>query len=65
MIYLTPAEQRILVLLSEGLTIEQVAAKFGHKSKNTMKKHVRVIRDKLEAENITNAVAKAIRQNLI
>jgi PAS domain S-box-containing protein len=61
---LTPREGEVLRLVADGLTNVDIAARL-HISAETVQTHVRRAMSKLEAESRTQAVAKALRQELI
>jgi DNA-binding CsgD family transcriptional regulator len=61
---LTPHETRVLKLLVEGHNYKTAAAELGV-SVNTVSFHVRRIYEKLEVHSKSEAVAKALRHNLI
>ncbi|MHC4229152.1 MAG: response regulator transcription factor [Planctomycetota bacterium] len=61
---LSEEEVRILRIMAKGATNKEIADEFFW-SEVTVKKKVQVILLKLDAENRTQAVAKAIRQGLI
>lgn len=61
---LSPREQEVLVLLSEGLSNSEVAARLGI-SRHTAKFHVNAILDKLGATTRTEAVVLAARTGLL
>ena len=61
---LTPHEIRILKLLVDGHNYKTAAAELGV-SVNTVSFHVRHIYDKLQVHSKSEAVAKALRRNLI
>jgi len=61
---LTAQEKRVLILLSSGLSNQQIAKKLGI-SINTTKVHVCSILQKMSVEDRTQAAVKAIRENLI
>jgi two-component system, NarL family, nitrate/nitrite response regulator NarL len=62
--HLSPREQEVLVLLSEGLSNREVAARLGI-SRHTAKFHVNAILDKLGATTRTEAVVLAARSGLL
>jgi DNA-binding NarL/FixJ family response regulator len=61
---LSPREQEVLELLSEGLSNRDVAARLGI-SRHTAKFHVNAILDKLGATTRTEAVVLAARSGLL
>lgn len=61
---LTQQEKRVLILLSSGLSNQQIAKKLDL-SVNTIKVHVCSILQKMNVEDRTQAAIKAIRENLI
>jgi len=61
---LTPHQTRVLKLLVEGHNYKTAAAELGV-SVNTVSFHVRRIYEKLEVHSKSEAVAKALRQNLV
>ena len=61
---LTPREQEVLALLSEGLSNRDVASRLGI-SHHTAKFHVNAILDKLGATTRTEAVVLAARSGLL
>jgi DNA-binding NarL/FixJ family response regulator len=61
---LTPHELRLLKLLSEGHSYKTAAHKLGV-TINTISFHVRNIYDKLQVHSKSEAVARAMRENLI
>ena len=61
---LTPRELEVLALLSEGLTNPEIAERLVV-SRSTVKHHVRAILSKLGASSRTEAVALAIKHNLV
>jgi DNA-binding NarL/FixJ family response regulator len=61
---LTPHETRILKLMIAGKSYKAMAATLGV-SLNTVSFHVRHIYDKLDAHSKAEAVAKALRNNLV
>jgi DNA-binding CsgD family transcriptional regulator len=61
---LTPTEQQVLQLLSNGYTTQE-AADLLNKSQETVKSQVRILRAKLKADNVTHAVAIGIREGVI
>jgi two-component system, NarL family, response regulator YdfI len=61
---LTPREQEVLALLSQGLSNRAIAAHL-HLSEHTIKFHMSAIFEKLNASSRTEAVAIGIRQGLI
>lgn len=61
---LSPREQEVLVLLSEGLSNAEVAERLGI-SRHTAKFHVNAILDKLGATTRTEAVVLAARTGLL
>ena len=61
---LSPREQEVLSLLSEGLSNRDVATRLGI-SRHTAKFHVNAILDKLGATTRTEAVVLAARSGLL
>jgi len=61
---LTPREETILRLLTEGLTNAGIAARL-HLSEGTVKNHVSEILSKLQANDRTHAVVLAIKRGLL
>jgi NarL family two-component system response regulator LiaR len=61
---LTPRESEVLALLSEGMTNPEIAEQLVV-SRSTIKHHVRAILSKLGASSRTEAVALAIKHNLV
>lgn len=61
---LTQQEKRVLILISSGLSNQQIAKKLDL-SVNTVKVHVCSILQKMNVEDRTKAAIKAIRENLI
>jgi two-component system, NarL family, response regulator YdfI len=61
---LTPREQEVLALLSQGFSNKAIAAQL-HLSEHTIKFHIGAIFEKLNASSRTEAVAIGIRQGLI
>ncbi len=61
---LTPREEMILRLLTEGLTNAGIAARL-HLSEGTVKNHVSEILSKLHANDRTHAVVLAIKRGLL
>jgi DNA-binding NarL/FixJ family response regulator len=61
---LTPREETILQLLTEGLTNAGIAARL-HLSEGTVKNYVSEILSKLHANDRTHAVVLAIKHGLI
>ena len=61
---LTPREETILKLLTEGLTNAGIAARL-HLSEGTVKNYVSEILSKLQANDRTHAVVLAIRRGLL
>ena len=61
---LTPHETRVLKLLVEGRNYKMAAAELGV-SVNTVSFHVRHIYEKLQVHSKSEAVAKALRNNLV
>lgn len=61
---LTSRELQCLGLLSQGLNVQKIADKL-HLSYETVNTHSKSIRQKLDSDNITEAVAKAFRLNLL
>ena len=61
---LSPREEAILELLTEGLTNAGIAARL-HLSEGTVKNYVSEILSKLQANDRTHAVVLAIRRGLL
>lgn len=61
---LSPREQEVLQLMSEGYSNVMIASKL-HLSENTIKTYVETLLTRLNARNRAEAVAAAARQNLI
>lgn len=61
---LTPAEMRVLKLLTDGLSNAQIAQELVI-SKSTVKKHVSKILSKLDVTNRAEAAVIAVRHNLV
>jgi DNA-binding NarL/FixJ family response regulator len=61
---LTPREHEVLVLLAEGLSNKQIAAKLSI-SEHTAKFHVNSILQKMDAQKRVEAVVRAARRGLI
>jgi RNA polymerase sigma factor (sigma-70 family) len=61
---LTARERQVLALVADGRTNERVADELGI-SAETVQSHVRNAMSKLEADTRTQAVANALRQQLI
>jgi DNA-binding CsgD family transcriptional regulator len=61
---LSPREQEVLQLVSEGYSTSMIAGHL-HVSENTVKTHVESLLTRLNARNRAEAVAAASRQNLI
>jgi len=61
---LSPREQEVLQLVSEGYSNSMIAGRL-HLSENTIKSHVESLLTRLNARNRAEAVAAASRQNLI
>jgi DNA-binding NarL/FixJ family response regulator len=61
---LSPREQEVLQLVSEGYSNSMIAGRL-HLSENTIKTHVESLLSRLNARNRAEAVAAASRQNLI
>jgi DNA-binding NarL/FixJ family response regulator len=59
-------EKQLLVIqsLSDGLSVEEIAAEH-HRSVQTIRKHVEMARERLEARNFAHLVALTFRQGLI
>lgn len=62
--HLKEREEEVLALMIDGLTNEQIAQKLGL-SRSTIKFHVSAILSKLNVESRTEAVALAVRENLL
>jgi len=63
-IRLTGREREVLILLAQGLQLDEIAARLGSGSE-TVRTHVRKAGERLGAANRTHAVAIAIRRKLI
>ena len=63
-IRLTGREREVLILLAQGLQLDEIAARLGIGSE-TVRTHVRKAGERLGAANRTHAVAIAIRRKLI
>ncbi|MFP4321688.1 MAG: response regulator [Anaerolineales bacterium] len=63
-IHLSPRESEILALLAEGLTNQQIATHLNI-SRSTVKFHVGVLLSKLDVASRTEAVAFALKNNLL
>ncbi len=63
-IHLTGRERDVLVLLAQGLQLDEIASRLGIGSE-TVRTHVRKASERLGAANRTHAVAIAIRRKLI
>jgi DNA-binding CsgD family transcriptional regulator len=61
---LSPREQEVLQLMSEGYSNSMIASRL-HLSENTIKTYVETLLTRLKARNRAEAVASAARQNLI
>jgi len=61
---LTPREHEVLILLAEGLSNKQIAAKLTI-SEHTAKFHVNSILQKMDAQKRVEAVVRAARRGLI
>ena len=61
---LSPREQEVLRLVSEGCSNGMIASRL-HLSENTVKSHVESVLSRLGARNRAEAVAAASRQRLI
>jgi DNA-binding NarL/FixJ family response regulator len=61
---LTPREHEVLILLAEGLSNKQIAAKLSI-SEHTAKFHVNSILQKMDAQKRVEAVVRAARRGLI
>ncbi|MEO0602113.1 MAG: response regulator transcription factor [Myxococcota bacterium] len=61
---LTPREQDVLRCLSQGESYEQTAVELGI-SLHTVRTHIRGIYRKLDARNVAEAVARALRERLL
>jgi DNA-binding NarL/FixJ family response regulator len=61
---LSPREQEVLQLVSEGYSNSMIASRL-HLSENTIKTYVENLLSRLNARNRAEAVAAASRQNLI
>lgn len=62
--FLTPRQAEILELLADGLTDEQIATAL-FISVHTVRNHLRAILESLDVRNRVQAVARALRENLI
>lgn len=62
--HLTPRELAVLRLAAQGRDIATIASEL-HLGPETVRTHFRKAKDKLGASNRTNAVAEALRQQLI
>jgi DNA-binding CsgD family transcriptional regulator len=63
-VHLTGREREVLMLLAQGLQLDEIATRLGIGSE-TVRTHVRKATDRLGAANRTHAVAIAIRRKLI
>jgi DNA-binding CsgD family transcriptional regulator len=63
-VHLSPREQEVLLLVSEGCSNSMIASRL-HLSENTVKTHVESLLSRLGARNRAEAVAAASRQRLI
>lgn len=63
-VHLSPREQEVLRLVSEGCSNSMIASRL-HLSENTIKTYVESLLTRLNARNRAEAVAAASRQNLI
>lgn len=61
---LTPREKEILLLITQGMINEKIAAKL-FISPETVRNHIRNIYDKLQVHSRSQVVAKAIREGLV
>ena len=61
---LSPRQQEVLVLLSEGVRAKQIAARLGL-SEPTVRNHIRTILRKLGCHSQLEAVAEARRARLV
>jgi DNA-binding NarL/FixJ family response regulator len=61
---LTEREQNVLSLVAQGITIEQIASQLSF-SNTTVKRIIRQTIEKLNVRNRSEAVARAIKENLI
>lgn len=61
---LTPRENEILALMVKGLSYKMIAARCGI-SFETVRSHIKNIYEKLHVTTMTEAVAKAVKKNLI
>jgi DNA-binding NarL/FixJ family response regulator len=61
---LTEKQLMVAQLLSDGLTVEEIAAE-RHRSVQTIRKHVEQARDRLGARNLAHLVALGLRQGMI
>ena len=63
-VHLTAREREVLILLAQGLQLEEIARELGI-GVETARSHVRNATERLGASNRTHAVAIAIRKKLI
>ena len=63
-VHLTPRELAVLRLVSAGAQFREVAEELGL-GEETVRSHLKKAQSKLGARNRTQAVAEALRQNLI
>lgn len=61
---LSPREREILQLTAHGLTSDEVAARFGI-SERVVRGYLQACRNKLNAQNSTHAVARAVKLGLV
>jgi len=61
---ISPTQLRILDLIADGLTMEQIAKELG-RTKRTMTYHVEEIKRSLNASNIPSAIAEALRYRVL
>jgi DNA-binding NarL/FixJ family response regulator len=61
---LSPREREVLELLTRGAANKEIAAAL-EISENTVKNHLKSIMEKLHVENRVQAVARALREDLV
>src|SRR5699024_12700707 len=61
---LSPRESDVLQLMAKGASTHQAASEL-HLSEYTVRDYVSAIMQKMDAQNRTEAVARAIRENII